>query len=380
MAAKNSSAIELPSGSQSASGIKSASDVSGSQSLASKYSEAGTCITCNGQYSAPGWLSCSLCDRVVHTACIAKSYKAAGAEPLRNSIAWLHGLLSSMNFSLNCTSCVTARATRDCTQVDFATQSSQPWPQTALLRQEIADFKASVAGSMGEMMQQLNELKSGTWPIDVHSTSATSPCQADSQSDDKAGSVSSKCKPSCASLFSHSITESVKQAVVAGLVNKENIERDKASVVIYGLRRQNPQDVNKIFDAISVNCLPVTGVRLGKPAADPSISRPRPLKVVFSSQANMYMVLRAARYLRQHQAYRSVTIDKYKSADVMKKLRETRAECQQLNINAGCSTTGRKFIVIDGEIRTKRPDGKLNHISRQQAKRLTCHQRNARTW
>lgn len=71
------------------------------------------------------------------------------------------------------------------------------------------------------------------------------------------------------------------------------------------------------------------------------------------------MVLRAARYLRQHQAYRSVTIDKYKSADVMKKLRETRAECQQLNINAGCSTTDRKFIVIDGEIMTKGPDGKL---------------------
>lgn len=74
-------------------------------------------------------------------------------------------------------------------------------------------------------------------------------------------------------------------------------------------------DVGEIFDAISVNCTSVTGVRLGKPHAGPQPSRPRPLRVILNNQMDVYMVLSAARHLKQHNAFRNVSIDKFKPVD-----------------------------------------------------------------
>ena len=64
------------------------------------------CVACNEQYSAPDWLHCKLCENVIHTACISKQYEAAGAEHPKNGIAWLYGLLNSMNFRLVCPNCI----------------------------------------------------------------------------------------------------------------------------------------------------------------------------------------------------------------------------------------------------------------------------------
>ena len=64
------------------------------------------CMACNEQYSALDWLHCKLCENVIHTACISKQYEAAGAEHPKNGIAWLYGLLNSMNFRLVCSNCI----------------------------------------------------------------------------------------------------------------------------------------------------------------------------------------------------------------------------------------------------------------------------------
>jgi hypothetical protein len=67
--------------------------------LAGCANEAGNCVVCSGQYSAPGWAHCSLCEKVVHIACIHKQYKATGADATKNNLAWIHGLLSTMAFA-----------------------------------------------------------------------------------------------------------------------------------------------------------------------------------------------------------------------------------------------------------------------------------------
>jgi hypothetical protein len=137
--------------------------------------------------------------------------------------------------------------------------------------------------------------------------------------------------------------------------------RDKASVVIYGLpeRKQDCSDVGSILRAISVNCSPVDGFRMGKAPSDPATDRPRPLKVIFSSEDDKYMVLRAARHLKDDHAFRYVRISKYLSSDEMTKLKATRAVCDKLNKDAGCHTSRKQYIVIDGGIKVRGSDGKL---------------------
>ena len=71
------------------------------------------------------------------------------------------------------------------------------------------------------------------------------------------------------------------------------------------------------------------------------------------------MVLRAARHLKNDQAFRNVRISKYLSSEEMIKLKATRAACDKLNKDAGCHSSPKQYIVIDDEIKVRSSDGKL---------------------
>jgi hypothetical protein len=178
----------------------------------------------------------------------------------------------------------------------------------------------SLSGAMNQLMQKMSELNGNLLSPDIQSSAAAS-----TQQDNRPEASVAKMQPqSYASLVSSkTLTETVKEAVTASLKQQSNMTRDKASVVIYGLaeRRQDCSDVGNILRAISVSCSPIDGFRLGKASNDSATSRPRPLKVIFSSEDDKYMVLRAARHLKDDQAFRNVRISKYLSSEEMIKLK-----------------------------------------------------------
>jgi hypothetical protein len=351
----------------SAKPARSTSDMDSSQQqatvdkLAGCANEAGSCVVCSGQYSLPGWAHCSLCEKVVHIACIHKQYKATGADATKNNLAWIHGLLSTMTFRLVCPACVAAAQARTRDSEQPACATVQQCSDVKQLREEVTDMKmslTSLSGAMNQLMQKMSELNGNLLSPDIQPSTAAS-----SRQDNRSEASVAKVQPqSYASLVSSkTLTETVKEAVTASLRQQSNMTRDKASVVIYGLaeRRQDCSDVGNILRAISVSCSPIDGFRLGKAPNDSATSRPRPLKVIFSSEDDKYMVLRAARHLKDDQAFRNVRISKYLSSEEMIKLKATRAACDKLNKDAGCHSSPKQYIVIDGEIKVRGSDGKL---------------------
>ena len=75
----------------------------------------------------------------------------------------------------------------------------------------------------------------------------------------------------------------VKLAVASTFKEQRRVDRDKAIIVMYGLVEDMNDviDAEKILSAISCDLLALSCVRLGhlKPASDPILAKPRPLKV-----------------------------------------------------------------------------------------------------
>ncbi len=333
-------------------------DMTGSQpkSTCDNKSEPGTCATCGDQFSAPGWTHCCLCDKVVHTACITKAYKATGAEASKNSVTWLQGLLRTMAFRLVCPDCA-ERAAAQLTATGNAAHSSsatQPCAEAELLRQEVASLQATFIATSAQLMHEMRELKSSCLSLDA------APASSDQDTGKPTTAHATRSASYASVVDSQSITEAVKKAISASI--KDTMSSDASSVSIYGLPEsdQDCKDVCAMLEALSVNCRPVTGCRMGKATPVTSTKRCRALKVVFGTRGEAQMVLRAARHLRGHHLYNGVRIARFLSNDEMAAVKKLRIQCQQLNKDAGCTDAGKKkYVVIDGELRESDPDGKL---------------------
>jgi hypothetical protein len=331
--------------------------------------ELPVCGLCIKSISSKSAVKCATCQVSCHVSCIVAKFVASGGKECKHSKEWLGEFLNAGPFYYSCNTCLVKnlnKSSGDIAAVKTAPNAEvQHCSDVALLHQEVAGMKASftaMSGDMNQMMKRVSELQSSlslyaTLPMPVSSGQT----KQDEDKPDKSQPASTQQR-SYASLFSSkSLTETVKEAVTASLKQQSSMTRDKASVVIYGLseRKQDCSDVGSILRAMSVNCSPIDGFRLGKVQSDSATSRPRPLKVIFNSEHDKYMVLRAARHLKDNHAFRNVRISKYLSSEERTKLKATRAECDKLNEDAGCHSSPKQYIVIDSGIKVRGSDGKL---------------------
>ena len=173
--------------------------------------------------------------------------------------------------------------------------------------------------------------------------------------------------PTYASMVTKTITESVSKAVAANIRSHEAAARDRASAVFFGVSemKRDSQDVTDILKAVAVSCLHIAAVRLGRRDSNAPADQPRPLKVIFGNATDRESVLGAAKKLKGHTLFGKVRISRFLSDDEMSKLKETRTQCKQMNEGV----EGQKpYIVINGRIMKKQPDGKLQPVHQNDSK------------
>jgi hypothetical protein len=330
--------------------------------------ELSVCGLCIKSISSKSAVKCATCQVSCHVSCIVTKFVASGGKECKHSKEWLGEFLNAGPFHYSCSTCLVKNPNKSPGDISALTTVPSAEPQhcsdVALLHQEVAGMKASftaMSGDMNQMMKRMSELQSSlslcAMPVSSGQTK---------QDEDKPGSAPVSVReqpPSHVSLFSDtkSFKEAVQQAVATSIKQQSNKTRDKASVVVHGLpeNKQDSRDVAAMLRAMSINCVPVTGFRMGQPPKAVSTGRPRPLKVIFGSQDDKFAVLRAARHLRDSREFCAVHISTYLSADEMNKVKAKRAECERLNRECGCHSSPRKYVVIDGDIKERGPDGKL---------------------
>ncbi len=304
---------------------------------------------------------CVRCNEACHAACIVSSFVAINGMALKNSLQWLVDFLRAGNFQFVCPKCNDVNnSTGGVSAREFPAQGI---PQ---LRNDMVKLQTSfstLSDSIGLLAKQLNELKTSIQPFPV------SELESPQGSGKTATPVSLVQPPSYASVVSKSIAESVKRAVSETIKDRDNIARDKSSVVIFGLSENHHdlQDITGVLKTIFITLMPVACFRLGRVVQD-NAAYSRPLKVVFSSVADRDSVLRSASGLRKHDVYAKVRIAKYLSSEEMTKLKQTRDECKKLNDTSGIQEPGKKqYVVINGKIMKKDADGKLKLHQRSNA-------------
>jgi hypothetical protein len=212
---------------------------------------------------------------------------------------------------------------------------------------------------MDKLHQEINDIRDSM-------QSASKPCDPSlllslSPDDEKPTTSTVSSKPSYAGVVHQVVHDYVKKAVADSMKLQDNLVRDKSSVTLYNLpeKHQDRRDVMAVLSAISVSCVPNAGIRLGRLPTDSASSRPRPLKVTFSSISDRNMVLHAAAKLKGHALYGAVRISRFRLPDEMSKIRQLRADCKEMNDAAAVSdATNRPYFVINLDIMKKEASGK----------------------
>ena len=147
------------------------------------------------------------------------------------------------------------------------------------------------------------------------------------------------------------------------------LDRDEASVVIYGLSGRDDNDVartQRILEYIGYNGPVIRVHRMGRlSSAAPTNSKPnktktRPVKVQLESKADCQYVLSQARWLRENPAMANIYISQLLSREEIERVKALRRHCESLKKSAVSDKKGRKrFVVLSGKLMFRADSGKL---------------------
>ena len=230
-----------------------------------------------------------------------------------------------------------------------------------LYRNDIAGLQSSIktiSANIDSVISQVNDMQRS-----LQSTllSATLPTEVREEGSPAVIHPSTTSQPpSYASMLTKSLSDTVSKAVEKSIKARNNAARDKLSAIFYHLpeHRQDLSDVTKVLKAMSVKCISISCVRLGRPTTGSSASRP--LKVIFRGTEDKEAVNRAAKQFKGYSIFGQVSVSRFLSHEELSKVKNVRNRCRQMN-DALIDGT-RPYIVIDGRIMMKRSNGKLQAV------------------
>ena len=327
---------------------------SGSQALVAD------CI-CSSQtaHRSSGYVTCAACSKPVFLACLLSQYTQTGATALRNSVEWLQAFLTCCNMTYTCQACQ-----QMCKAGIPMSNSGQSAADSMHLTKRIDDLCNKICNLATKMEEIQSEFGSKLSFI----TSSTEDNEDVALLSNKA-STSLEAKPdkaqSYAQVLSMNISKAVKSSVAESLKLQKQTDRDKASVVIYGVPENNDlEKVKGILQTIGYNGPIICVKRMGRPAAD--ANRPkskktcRALKVELLSETDCNYVLSHARWLKDNPSTAHFYIRQLLSQDKIIHEKALRRRCEVLNNDAGLDKKGRKrFVVLSGHLMSRAEDGRL---------------------
>jgi hypothetical protein len=280
--------------------------------------------------------------------CIVNKYVSNSGKECKHSHQWLAEFISSEFFLFTCSTCLDSKKIAGNNMSNI----------TANFQEDVAGLKSTMlalATDVKSIAKEISALKDGSCAFATKQATVTSDLK----------SAANSCSPvTYAAAVSHNLSDTMKKVIVDTMNDRDRAIRDNMSATFYNLpeRKQDHLDVSSVLKAMSVQCVPTSCIRLGRPAAS-SITRPRPVKVMFNSTSDRDMVLRATKNLKASEGFKNLRVGRFRSKDEMEKEKEVRAQCKQLNDGAKVDSTGKKpYVVIDGKIMVAH-NGKLQLLN-----------------
>ena len=276
-------------------------------------------------------LRCIYCNKSINLTCMLKLFKEAGNEPLRNKIDWLAELLQFGYLAYQCKECKEKHSTLS--PKNFATETVTKEDKEILLhRNDMASLQSSIktiSANIDSIILQVNDMQRS-----LQSTllSATLPTEVQEEGSPAVIHPSTTSQlPSYASMLTKSLSDTVSKAVEKSIKARDNAARDKLSAKFYHLpeHRQDLSDVTKVLKAMSVKCIPISCIRLGRPTTGNSASRL--LKVIFRGTEDKEEVINAAKQLKGHSIFGQVSVSRFLSHEELSKVKNVRNRCRQMN-------------------------------------------------
>ena len=270
---------------------------------------------------------------------------------LRNKIDWLAELLQFGSLAYQCKECKEKHSTLSMKDVATETVTKED-KEIPFHHNDIASLQSSIkaiSANIGSVISQVNDMQRS-----LQSTllSVTIPTEVREEGSPAVIHPSTTSQPpSYASMLTKSLSDTASKAVEKSIKARDNAARDKLSAMFYHLpeHRQDLSDVTEVLKAMSVKCIPISCVRLGRPTTGSSAYRP--LKVVFRGTEDKEAVIRAAKQLKGHSIFGQVSVSRFLSHEELSKVNDARNRCMQMNDALTDGT--RPYIVIDGRIMMK---------------------------
>ncbi len=302
------------------------------------------CLSSQGDVSQKNPAPTS-CVKAAHVSCLADSYKKAGATQNKNSLEWLKGFISHTGLSYTCPAC---RALPG----DNGIPHTRDFPASDGKLLEVKMQIDSMQKNLSDLIASLNLTDSPSISNVLNEASTVM------QNSSSSSSVSSRAKPaSYSAAVSSSFSEIVKSAISTSIREQKTLERNSASVAIHNLREYgyDTRDVHDLFDYLECDIRLVATTRLGHVG-----SKPRLLKVELNTISDRDLLLRAAKFLREDPATKSIFITPWLLPDELAKLKLTKNRCYELNQKSPATKDGkRKYVVISGKIMERTSNGSL---------------------
>ena len=214
---------------------------------------------CKGMLkSGQATLRCIHCGEAIHLAFQLKQFKDAGNEAPKNKIEWLGDFIKFAALAHRCKACQENQ--RNCAASSVVTATASD-PQVS---QEIANMKQSIAAldsKISSVLTSISSINGNLFCAQKKDVSSANHITASSEKSDIVKSYATTVGCDLPSIVKTVVNESVKA--------QRNNERDKSSVVIYGLQESN-NDLAKVRGLLQVcDCADsvVRISRLGKPVA-----------------------------------------------------------------------------------------------------------------
>ena len=308
------------------------------------------CNTCHDSCDSDNAVCCAACtSSFIHDNCLIKigrdksAKKVQGAAPI-----WLRDVLHHAGIRYFCPSCILG--------LDFARAklSTHQDPQ------KIAELEAKVNAIDNKVDLLLSTLVESAQPtIDAAVTS---------------DQTNSSMKPLYSKIAAQAPTRDLLKDVMTEVIqSREHKAVQDTSVVLLGVpsSKDDAKMVSDIMAAINCSSKIVKIQRLGKyaksnisPAAESTAqpaNRVLPLLVSFQTELDRFNVIRNAKVLSST-PFSQVFVRKWLSKDELHSERLLRDKCNKLNELKGLNSKGQKpFIIIDGRVRERLDDGRINY-------------------
>jgi hypothetical protein len=308
--------------------------------------DAHLCNTCHDVCDSDNAICCAACtSSFIHDNCLIKSGRDKSAKKVQGAApTWLREVLHNAGIRYFCSSCIP--------NLDFihAKASTQHSPQ------KIVELEAKINAIDNKVDLLLSTLVESAQPAaDTVLTANQSIPQT---------------KPLYSKIAAQAPTRDLLKDVISEVISsRDHTVVQDTSVVLIGVpaSKDDAKTVSDIMSAINCACRIVKIQRLGRNTNTATLSttqsanRVPPLLVTFQTELDRSNVIHNAKLLSST-SFNKVFVRKWLSKDELHSERILRAKCNKLNDSLDLNSKGQKpFIMIDGHIRERLDDGRINY-------------------